>query len=169
MATKFFLILSSTTSPIRYELTSAISGDADGWNGTSRYFASRDEVETALRNSKVLAPVGPNPSLDAAASNISVAFALESAAPAIALQVLRRVDPLARRERTMVTFNDLNGSFPFSTAHYEREHPIAVREILEVDTPMGRRSVEVLEITKDEILPYGSDDTRRHLNVNVRF
>jgi hypothetical protein len=162
MATKFFLILSRTTSPIRYELTSAISGDADGWNGTSRYFASRDEVETALRNSKVLAPVGPNQSLDAAASNIPVAFALESAAPAIALQVLRRIDPQAKREKTMVTFNDLNSSFPFSTAHYEREHLITVGEILEVDTPMGRRAVEVLDITKDEVLSYGSDDTRRH-------
>jgi hypothetical protein len=56
----------------------------------------------------------------------------------------------------MVTFNDLNGSFPFHTAHYEREHPIVVGETLQVDTPMGKRSVEVLEITKNEVVPYGN-------------
>jgi hypothetical protein len=169
MGTKFFLVLSLTSPPMRYELTAAVSGDADGWNGTTRYYTTRNEVETALRDARVLAPVGPNQSLDAVASNIPVAFALASATPAIALQVLRRVDPEAKHEKTMVTFNDLNGSFPYSTAHYEREHRIAVGEVLEVETPMGRRNVEVLAITKDEVVPYGSDDTRRHVSINVRF
>ena len=169
MSTRFFLILSGTSSPARYELTAAISGDVEGWDSTSRHFASRADVEAALRNSKVLAAIGPSQSLDVAASNVPVAFALESAAPAIALQVLRRTDPQTKTEKTMVTFNDLNGSLLHSTAHYERRHPITVGEILEVDTPLGRRSVEVVEITKDEVSSYGSDDTRRNVHVNVRF
>jgi hypothetical protein len=169
MATKFFLILSATTSPFQYELNCAISGDANGWLSTYRLFASRSDVEAALRSVSVLPPIGPNQLLDAAASNIPVAFSLGSASPAITLQILHRVDPQAKRERTMVTFNDLNGSFPFHTAHYEREHPIVVGETLQVDTPMGKRSVEVLEITKNEVVPYGSDDTRRNLSVKFRF
>jgi hypothetical protein len=169
MATKFFLILSATKLPFQYELNCAISGDANGWLSTSRVFTSRNELETALRSVGVLAPVGPSQLLDAALSGISVAFSLESASAAITLQILRRVDPQAKFEKNMVTFNDLNGSYNFHTAHYERERPIIVGDTLQVDTPVGEHFVKVLEITKDEIVPYGSDDTRRNLHVNVRF
>ena len=70
-----------------------------GWLSTSRLFTNRNDVEAALRSVSVLPSVGPNQLLDAAASNIPVAFSLGSAFPAITLQILRRVDPQVRREK----------------------------------------------------------------------
>lgn len=169
MTTKFFLILSLTARRSEYELTCAISGEVDGWRSTPRYFTSREEVETALRGAGVIVQIGPNQLLSAAASRIPVAFSLESPASAIALQLLYRVNPERKLERTMVTFHDLNGSLPFPTAHYQRDRPITVGERLEVDTPLGKRVVEVLAISKNELASYGSDDTRRNMTIDVRF
>lgn len=59
--------------------------------------------------------------------------------------------------------------YPFHAAHYERDRPIAVGERLEVDTHLGKRVVEVLAISKSELVPYGSEDTRRNVTVDVRF
>jgi hypothetical protein len=128
-----------------------------------------EEVETALRDTGVIAPVGPNQMLSAAASSIPVAFSFDTPDSAIALQLLYRVEPDGKLERTMVTFNDLNGSLQLQTAHYQRDRQITLGERLEVDTPIGKRVVEVLAIKKSELKSYGSEDTRRNVTVDVRF
>lgn len=169
MKTRFFLILSRAARTFEYELTCAISGDPDGWQSKSRHFSDRKELETALSGAGIIPAVGPYQLLDAAGSSIPVAFSLESASGAVELQVLNRLDPERKREKTMVTFNDLNGGLVLQTAHYERDRPITVGEKLEVDTAFGKRVVEVLAIKKDKVVPYGSHDTRREMTVDVRF
>lgn len=169
MTTKFFLILSRTGKNSLYELTCAVSGDVDGWRTTPRYFETREEVEAALRDADVIASIGPNQMLNAAASNVPVAFSFETPNSAVTLQLLYRVELDGKLERTMVTFNDLNGGLLCQTAHYQREQQITVGERLEVDTPIGKRVVEVLAIRKSELSPYGSDDTRRNVTVDVRL
>ena len=169
MSTKFFLILSLAARTFEYELTCAISGDPAGWESKSRHFSNRKELETALSGAGIIPAVGPYQLLDVAASSIPVAFSLQSPAGAVKLQVLSRLDPERKREKIMVRFNDLSGALVSQTGHYERDTPITVGEKLEVNTPIGKRVVEVLAIREDRVVPYGSHDTRREMTIDVKF
>ena len=165
---KFALILSLLSNHAGVELTCAISGENDRWNGTTRTFVSKEEAEEALRNHRALPVVGPDLRLDALHSGISIAFFVDQLS-AVELQVLHRVDQKLKVP-TFVKFQDKRGGISgFITAHYSRDKEIEVGDHLEVDVLGSRQNVRVDKIISAETKKYGSDETRRELVVETNF
>jgi len=146
---KFALILSLLSNHEGVELTCAIAGENDRWNGTTRTFVSKEEAEKALRTHRVLARAAPDLRLDALHSGISIAIFVEYS-PAVELQVLHRVDQKLKVP-TFVTFEDTRGGvLGRVTAHYSRDTGIEVGEFLEVNVAGFTRNVRVDKIVSDE-------------------
>ena len=87
------------------DLTSAISGDNDRWHGKTKRFTNR-EAEKALRSAGVLRDRGSQERLNGLDKGVPAAFPVEPAA-AIQLQILYRVDPQHKKERTFILFHNL--------------------------------------------------------------
>ena len=164
---KFVLVLSRTSRGSQVEVTCAVTGESEGWLGITRRFNSQAEAEEALRTAGAIPPVGSNYSLQAVASGVTAAMFVSSSI-AIKLQVLCRLQA-GKKERVMVTFHDRRGGILNATAHYSRPNPIVLGEVLPVETPLGVREVEVLKILGDRVVPYGSEDTRREMDIEVEF
>ena len=166
---QFNLILSpAATSESEVDLTCAISGDNDRWHGNTKRFTNRNEVERALRSAGVFRDRGSDECLNGLDKGIPAVFAVEPRA-AIALQVLHRVDPRHKKERTFITFHDLRGGLIDQTKDDYLDREIQVGDLLSVDTPLGRRTVRVEKIRSSEVKPFGSDETRREVHVEVNF
>jgi len=164
---KFVLVLSRTNSAAQVEITCAVTGESEGWLGITRRFKAQAEAEEALKAAGAIPPVGPNYTLQAVASGVTAAIFVSSSV-AIKLQVLFRLQ-VGKTERVMVTFHDKRGGVLNQTAHYRRATPIVVGEVLPVETPLGVRDIEVLKILGDKVVPYGSEDTRREMDIETEF
>ena len=164
---KFVLVLSRISRGSQVELTCAVTGESEGWLGITRRFASQEEAEEALRKTGAIPPVGPYYNLQAVASGVTTAIFVSNSV-ATELQVLSRLKA-GKKERVMVTFQDKRGGLLNKTAHYRRASPIVVGEVLPVETPLGVREVVVLKILGDRLVPYGSEDTRREMDIETEF
>jgi hypothetical protein len=166
---EFALILSLLSNPAGVELTCAISGENDRWNGTTRTFASKEEAEKALRTNRVLSMGGPDLRLDALNSGIPVAIFVEETS-AVELQVLHRVDPKHFKVRTFVKFEDKRGGIlaPVSE-EYWLDKDIEVGDLLEVHVAGFTRKVTLDKIISAETKKFGSDETRREVAVEANF
>jgi hypothetical protein len=166
---QFDLILSpAPTREPEVDLRCSISGDNDRWQGTTKRFASREEAEMALRSAGVLSDRGSDARLNGLDNGASAVFSVGPRA-AIELQVLYRVDPRHEQERTFITFHDLRGGLIDQTKDDYLDREIQVGDLLNVDTPLGPRTVTVEKIRKSEVKPFGSDETRREVHVEVTF
>ena len=149
-------------------LTCAVTGDNERWQGGSRVYDTLQDAEEALRSARVLPPVGPDQRLDAARSGIAPAFPA-SHDSAVALQLLHRVDPTRGDVRTFVRFQDLRGGVYGLTQEYLLQKDLEVGDQLTVRTSLGDRSVRIEKINRSETRKFGSDETRREVDVEVNF
>lgn len=165
--TKFVLVISRTNRGPEVEVTCAVSGETEGWHGITRRFDNQTKAEDALRAVGAIATAGSNYNLQAVTSGVDVAIFV-SHSSAVKLQVLYRLQP-GKKERVMVIFHDKRGGVLNQTAHYSRSVPIVVGEVLRVETALGTREVTVLNILQDRVVPCGSEDTRREMDIEVEF
>jgi hypothetical protein len=166
---QFNLILSPAAGGgSEVDLTCAISGDNDRWQGKTKRFTNREEAEKALKSARVLRYRDSDERLNGTAAGAPVVFSVEPR-EAIELQVLFRVDPQHKKERTFITFHDLRHGLINQTKEDFLDEEVQVGDLLSVDTPIGKRSVRVENIRSSEVRPFGSDETRREVHVEVSF
>lgn len=79
------------------------------------------------------------------------------------------VDPRHNKERTFIIFHDLRGGLIDQTKDDYLDREIQVGDLLNVDTPLGPRTVRVENIRTSEVKPFGSDETRREVHIEVNF
>jgi hypothetical protein len=167
--TQFNLILSPAAGrESEVDLTCAISGDNDRWQGKAKRFTNREEAEKALQSARVLRDRGSDERLNGLDKGAPVVFSVEPR-QAIELQVLFRVDPRHKKERTFITFHDLRGGLINQTKDDFLDRELQVGDLLSVNTPIGKRTVRVENIRSSEVRPFGSDETRREVHVDVNF
>lgn len=150
------------------DLTCAISGDNDRWQGKSKRFRNREEAEKALQSVGVLRDRRSDIRLNGLDNGTPAVFSIDPRA-AIALQVLYRVDPRHNKERTFIIFHDLRSGLIGETKDDYLDREIQVGDFLNVDTPLGPRTVRVENIRTSEVKPFGSDESRREVHVEVNF
>lgn len=150
------------------DLACAISGDNDRWHGKTIRFRNREEAEKALRSAGVLRNHGSPEPLNGLDKGMTVAIPVEPAA-AIQLQILYRVDPHRKKERTFIQFHDLRGGVLGQTKEEYRDREIQVGDVLTVSTPLGPLKVRVENIQSSEVKPFGSEETRREVHIEVKF
>lgn len=166
---QFNLILSAAAGrEHEVDLACAISGDNDRWHGKTKRFANREEAEKALRSAGVLRNQESQERLNGLDKGIPVAFPVEPTA-AIQLQILYRVDPQHKKERTFILFHDLRGGVLGQTKEDYLDQEIQVGDVLTVNTTLGPQKVRIEKIRSSEVRPFGSEETRREVDVEVNF
>jgi len=166
---QFALILSpANENEPQVDLTCAISGDNDRWQGKTKRFTNREQAEKALLSAGVLRDRVSDERLNGLDKGVPAAYFVEPKA-AIDLQVLYRRDPRHEKERTFIRFHDLRGRLMDQTKEDYLDQEVQVGDVLSVNTPIGPRTVRIENIRTSEVKRFGSDETRREMHVDVNF
>jgi hypothetical protein len=100
---QFALVLSPANgNEPQVDLTCAISGDNDRWQGKTKRFTNREQAEKALRSAGVLRDRVSDERLNGLDKGVPAAFFVEPKA-AIDLQVLYRGDSRHEKEQCKIT------------------------------------------------------------------